>query len=321
MTIRHVDVFNGDADGLCALHQLRLADPVDATLVTGIKRDTALLERVVADPHTAVTVLDVSLDRNRDALLRILAAGASVRYFDHHFAGAIPSHPGLTAHIDTAGDTCTSAIVDTYLGGHHRAWAVVAAFGDNLADTARRLAAPLGLSAEALETLRALGEALNYNGYGDTLADLHVSPEALYRRMQPFADPLAFHAGEPIARALCEHRRADLALAEAIAPLEATAQFTIHELPDAAWSRRVLGTFAHRLAARDPTRAHAVLRPASDGTLSISVRAPRAASASADALCRRFPNGGGRAAAAGIDQLPVMRRQEFISAFRAMVWY
>ena len=36
------DVFNGDADGICALIQLRLAEPADTTLITGVKRDTAL---------------------------------------------------------------------------------------------------------------------------------------------------------------------------------------------------------------------------------------------------------------------------------------
>ncbi|HTN65634.1 MAG TPA: acetyltransferase, partial [Burkholderiaceae bacterium] len=35
--MKHFDVFNGDADGLCALHQLRLAAPLDAVLITGIK--------------------------------------------------------------------------------------------------------------------------------------------------------------------------------------------------------------------------------------------------------------------------------------------
>ena len=43
----HSYVFNGDADGLCALQQLRLASPRGAggeTLVTGVKRDIALLE-------------------------------------------------------------------------------------------------------------------------------------------------------------------------------------------------------------------------------------------------------------------------------------
>ena len=44
----HYDVFNGDADGICALQQLRLAEPRDAVLVTGVKRDIALLDRVPA---------------------------------------------------------------------------------------------------------------------------------------------------------------------------------------------------------------------------------------------------------------------------------
>ncbi|PUE05199.1 MAG: acetyltransferase, partial [Candidatus Sedimenticola endophacoides] len=42
------DVFNGDADGICALLQLRREEPREAVLVTGVKRDIALLERVDA---------------------------------------------------------------------------------------------------------------------------------------------------------------------------------------------------------------------------------------------------------------------------------
>jgi hypothetical protein len=41
-----IDCFNGDADGLCALHQLRLAEPAESELVTGVKRDIQLLERI-----------------------------------------------------------------------------------------------------------------------------------------------------------------------------------------------------------------------------------------------------------------------------------
>src|SRR5450755_1583072 len=89
--MRYIDVFNGDADGICALQQLRLADPVDSTLVTGLKRDIALLDPVRAGDGDLVTVLDVSLDRNRAALERLLEAGAVVHYFDHHFAGDTPS--------------------------------------------------------------------------------------------------------------------------------------------------------------------------------------------------------------------------------------
>ena len=42
------DVFDGDADGLCALHQFRLKNPAPAKLVTGVKRDIKLLDRVEA---------------------------------------------------------------------------------------------------------------------------------------------------------------------------------------------------------------------------------------------------------------------------------
>ena len=73
------DVFNGDADGICALIQLRLAEPRDTTLITGVKRDIALADRVPANKPAGVTILDVSLDRNREAVDKLLAAGCSCR--------------------------------------------------------------------------------------------------------------------------------------------------------------------------------------------------------------------------------------------------
>ena len=142
------DIFNGDADGICALQQLRLEEPRAAVLVTGVKRDVRLLERVNAAAGDELTVLDVSLRANAAELARLLGGGAHCRYFDHHAAGDIPQHPNLKAVIDTAPDTCTSLIVDGYLSGRQRPWAVVAAFGDNLAEPAQRAAAPLGLRSE-----------------------------------------------------------------------------------------------------------------------------------------------------------------------------
>ena len=50
--------FNGDADGLCALQQLRLKEPQPATLVTGVKRDIALLRNIDGQNGDAITVLD-----------------------------------------------------------------------------------------------------------------------------------------------------------------------------------------------------------------------------------------------------------------------
>ena len=104
--------FNGDADGLCALQQLRLAETQRGTLVTGVKRDITLLRRIQGRAGDTVTVLDVSLHQNRDDLLRLLESGVSVRYFDHHQAGVLPRHPLLETHIDEAADVCTSTVVE-----------------------------------------------------------------------------------------------------------------------------------------------------------------------------------------------------------------
>ena len=57
------DIFNGDADGICALLQLRLAEPRNATLITGVKRDISLLKQVNAKPGDRLTVLDISMEK------------------------------------------------------------------------------------------------------------------------------------------------------------------------------------------------------------------------------------------------------------------
>jgi hypothetical protein len=48
------DVFNGDTDGIFGWHQLRLAHPRDATLVTGVKRDVGLVGRVEAGEYVVI---------------------------------------------------------------------------------------------------------------------------------------------------------------------------------------------------------------------------------------------------------------------------
>ena len=243
------DVFNGDADGICALHQLRLAEPLEAELVTGTKRDIDLLRRVEAGAGDRVTVLDVSLERNRAALLALLERGARIRYFDHHAAGEVPSHPGLEAHIDESAGVCTSILVDRHLKGRFRRWAVVAAFGDGMREAATRLAAGLGLDTAQLAALRELGENLNYNAYGDSEADLLVPPAELYRIVSRFADPFGLLEREPLLSRLGEERREDLSRARSLAPYRASARSDAFILPDAQWARRASGVFANELAA------------------------------------------------------------------------
>ena len=312
--MNHFDVFNGDADGICALHQLRLSHPRGSVLVSGVKRDIALLDRVDAAPGDHVTVLDISLDRNRAALLRLLERGVHVEYFDHHFAGEIPRHPALAAHIDPAPSACTSTLVDHHLHGRHRHWAVVAAFGDNLGTTAWALAAACRLAEPEAARLRLLGQAINYNGYGDTEADLLLPPVELYRALAPYASPFDFLDREPAAARLLAARQRDLALAHGTRPFHEGPAGTVHLLPDAAWARRVQGELANELAQLEPGRAHAVLCAVAGGYRA-SVRAPMARPAGADALCRRFPSGGGRAAAAGVDLLPNEQLPGFLLAF------
>jgi hypothetical protein len=297
------DIFNGDADGLCALHQLRLAEPRAATLITGVKRDIALLAQVRPQRGDELTVLDVSLDTNRAALLGALRAGARVRYFDHHFAGEIPQHPLLDAHIDTAPTVCTSLIVDRHLQGRFRAWAVVAAFGDNLRSEAHAMATALGLQPAAIEILRELGECLNYNAYGATLSDLHFHPAQLYLRMRPFADPLAFCTQAPELDLLRSACQADLQLARALTVEAAGDAAVVVYLPEAAWGRRVAGTFANELSRRYPDQTVALLTH-SGGGYQVSLRAPASGGQQMHLLARQFESGNGRARAAGIQFLP-----------------
>ncbi len=311
------DIFNGDADGLCALHQLRLAEPLEATLVTGVKRDVGLVKQVRAGAGDRVTVLDVSFDVNRDAVMALLEAGAHVRYVDHHLPGEVPAHPHLETHLDTAPDVCTSLIVDHLLEGRFRPWAVAAAFGDNLGEAARLAAAPLGLDEARLARLRALGECLNYNGYGETLADLHFHPAALYRAVSAYSDPFAFMAESPDFARLEEGYREDMGRVDNLAPEAEEAGGALYVLPDAPWSRRVSGVFANDLANRAPGRAHAVLTRRSDGAYTVSVRSPKARPTGAATLCKSFPSGGGREAAAGINGLPEGSLDAFARAFFA----
>jgi hypothetical protein len=192
------DVFNGDADGICSLLQLRLEDPVESQLVTGIKRDIALLERVSAEEGDHVTVLDLSMVKNRDALNRLLAAGVKVDYVDHHAAGDIPDHANLTVTISEAPEVCTALLINGRLRGAQVAWAIAGAFGDNLDEPASQVARKAGFSERDTTQLRELGICLNYNGYGPSLEDLHFHPADLYGALYEAQSPAAFAASNAV---------------------------------------------------------------------------------------------------------------------------
>lgn len=311
------DVFNGDADGICALHQLRLACPTEAQLVTGVKRDIALLARLPCTGPLDVTVLDVSFDVNAGALRRILDAGGRVHYVDHHSAQQAFPHPQLRLCWDEAPDVCTSILVDRQLGGRYRRWAVAAAFGDNLQAPARALAHSIGLREADTAALAELGLLLNYNAYGECVDDLHFRPEVLYRALSPYSDPLDFlHDCGHYAR-LADGYREDCARMHGLAPYWTRPGGTVYLLPSATWARRISGVLANQLAARAGGASFAVLTENTDGSYVVSVRAGAPAVRSANGLCQQFSSGGGRKSAAGINRLPASELERFIHMFCA----
>jgi hypothetical protein len=308
-------VFNGDADGLCALQQLRLDNPAPGTLVTGVKRDIELLARVEAKPGDECVVLDVSLDVNRAGLMAALAAGAKVRYFDHHHAGEVPADPGLEPHLDPSPTVCTSILVDRYLAGRRRPWAVVGAFGDSLTDEGNALASEANLTQADALALKDLGVCINYNAYGETIADLHVPPAALAEEMRPFADPREFAIRSDTYRRLHDGYQRDMQLAARLEPARSAPGAVLFVLPDEAWARRVSGTLANDLAKAHAGSALAIVSPKAQGGFLVSLRVPRDCSISAEAFARRFPTGGGRRTAAGINHLPAPEFEAFARDF------
>lgn len=312
----HYDVFNGDADGIIALLQLRLAEPKVSTLITGVKRDIQLLDKVEVNEQDSLTVLDISMAKNTAGLNSALDSGAKVFYADHHQAGDIPTHPNLDAHIDLDANTCTALIVDALLKGQYHAWAITAAYGDNLIAKADDLADAAGYSETQKFQLKELGTLINYNGYGAKVEDLHFAPDALFQALLVYSSPFDVIADKasPFYQLQAAYQQ-DMDLALAIDPVHQSAQLGLFELPNSAASRRISGVYGNLLANQNPDSAHAVLTENTDGTYTVSLRAPLNNKQGAGDICSQFPTGGGRAAAAGVNALP----KEQVSAFIEVV--
>ena len=310
----HYDVFNGDADGIIALLQLRFAEPKDSVLITGVKRDIQLLQQVPVGQATSVTVLDISMEKNIAALAGLLANNIAVFYVDHHRTGLVPTSPYLHDIIDTDANTCTSLLVNEYLAGQYLLWAIVAAFGDNMLLAAEKLSLQAGLSEAEQAQLQALGIYINYNGYGRAIDDLHIAPDILFKTLLAYPDPFTLiKETNSIFTYLEQAYLSDMAEAKKSKVLHDEPFFQLIELEDAAWSRRVSGVYGNELANQAPNKAHAVITLNIDGSYTVSLRAPINNKVGAGELCAQFDTGGGRAAAAGINQLPKEKLGNFIA--------
>ena len=310
----HYDVFNGDADGIIALLQLRLAEPRVSKLITGVKRDIQLLQQVPANLATSVTVLDISMEKNLAALAGLLAQEIDVLYIDHHRTGLVPNSEHLTEIIDTDANTCTSLLVNQHLAGQYALWAIVAAFGDNMLKAAEQLSQQAGLSDQEQAQLKALGIYINYNGYGRTVDDLHVAPDVLFTTLLNYPDPFTLiNEANSIFTLLEQAYLSDMTQAKQANILHDDETLQVIELEDAPWSRRVSGVYGNELANQNPDKAHAVFTLNLDNTYTVSLRAPINNKLGAGELCAQFETGGGRAAAAGVNQLPKEKLGNFIA--------
>jgi hypothetical protein len=314
------DLFNGDADGIFSLLQLRQVDPrPNAERITGVKRDIKLFPRIVGRARTGdrVTALDISMAKNTPGLTQVLNDGGDVFYVDHHQTGTIPQSERLTVITDDAKETCTAYLVDQHLKGAKAAWAVCGAYGDNFQDLAERIAMSHGLDLP-MGRLRELGELVNYNAYGMSIEDLHIHPSNLFAIFMQYSGPVEFlESTNTIFEILQSGHRADWDIAQSAREIDNSDAGQILSLPSGAASNRIGGLFGNALVDEEPEKAFAVLTELEDGsTYRVSIRAPRSrVSGSAADIANQF-GGGGRSAAAGIDALSEDDLPRFIMAFQ-----
>ncbi|WP_105174990.1 DHHA1 domain-containing protein [Pseudoalteromonas sp. T1lg122] len=308
------DIFNGDADGIIALLQLQLANPIESVKVTGVKRDIQLLKKITPQAGDNIRVLDISMEKNMAELHDALCVGARVMYVDHHKAGDIPNHANLFAHIDLDANMCTSLIVSNLIDKQYHLWAITAAYGDNLFAKADSEADKLGLTELEKSQLKAFGTYINYNGYGSEVADLHFAPEDLFNELLKYKSPLdAINDSESVYYVLEKAYKADMQKAADAKVLHNCDTAKVILLDDAPWARRVSGVLGNDLANQAPNKAHAVLTYNNKGSYTVSVRAPLNNKQGAVDVCSQFATGGGRAAAAGINELDQQQVEQFIA--------
>lgn len=311
----HYDVFNGDADGIIALLQLRLAEPKESVLITGVKRDIKLLNQVVkAGDATSVTTLDISMEKNLEPLNALLGANVPVFYCDHHRTGDVPESQHLKTLINLDAEVCTSLLINQKLQGQYVNWAIAAAFGDNLNARAQALAENQGLAQTDIDFLCELGTLINYNGYGATQDDLHIAPAELYQQLLAYPDPFLLRDDKQSSYyRLKAGYEQDYANVASLTPIADNGICKVFELPCEAWARRISGVFGNALANQSPELAHGVLTlNQSQSDYTVSVRAPLTNRVGADEVCTQFATGGGRKAAAGINALPLDEKTRFI---------
>lgn len=313
-----IDVFNGDADGILSLVQLRKAFPVDNNdqkLITGVKRDISLCKKIENQEAKGshITVLDISYDKNSDDIQRLLNLAKKINYFDHHKADSLLANSKLNVNIDLSADVCTALLVSDSLEQKHHLWAIAAAYGDNLHQRAEQEADKLNLTVEQKAQLKELGVLVNYNGYGSSIDDLYYHPKDLFCELMRYNTPFDVITDKSSCfytlKKGFEQDNKNLSDAK----IDDIGSVYIVNLPNKAWARRISGTLGNDLANKFRDKAIVVLTEKDNGNYLVSLRASKNDSNGAANICSKFVTGGGREAAAGINDLPRDEIKNFIN--------
>ncbi len=311
-------LFNGDADGIIAQHLLYLSGIRPGLRITGMKRDLALLRRLPESFHGEVHVLDIGFKANaKDAEAFLARRAGNLTWYDHHESGPLIVAPEFKAHIHPTRGQCTGLIVNAVLGHRYDLWAATAAFGDNQVASAQAILARHALSEADTSALRQMGEALNYNAYGEVGDALHT-PLSVAQKLEAYDHPLICFRESGLFEGLAGQLAQDEAQASALMPWRLQGNAQVYLVPDAPWARRYGATWMNRLVQKHSDQAFAIFQERSDGTYLASLRAPQSgpyATWSAASFAEKYPSGGGRVQAAGINALPAQSLNDCAEAF------
>ena len=192
--------------------------------------------------------------------------------------------------------------------------AIAATYGDNLIAKGDELSAAAGLTTGQASLLKEFGTLVNYNGYGESLADLHFEPAKLFQELVKYDNPFACIEDKQSAFSTLRQAYAqDHEKAESAEVIQEQNNLLAIELEDAAWARRISGVFGNELANLNPNKAIVVLTKNADHSFRVSLRAPLNNKHGAGDICSQFETGGGRAAAAGINVLPAAKVDELLT--------
>ena len=156
---------------------------------------------------------------------------------------------------------------------------------------------------------------LNYNAYGEHVDDLTISPKALYQDLHQYHDPFDFIENASNYSLLSACYTEDMAMLDEIRPTCEQKYAAIYVLPSHSWARRISGLLANKLKEKSKDKSFAVLTQKSDGSYLVSIRTADPKNKSASKFCSAFETGGGRQAAAGINNLAVEDLAQFSKRF------